>query len=54
MRWRRREVEGDWTEAICIALLTEDPCSFVVITEGEEPEEPGERYCLLVPPWGEA
>ena len=52
--WRRREVVGDWEDAICIALLTEDPGSFVVITEEDDPETDGERYCLLVPAWGKA
>ncbi len=54
MRWSRREVDGDWEDAVCIALLTEAPCSFVVITEHDDPEAAGERYCLLVPQWGEA
>lgn len=54
MKWRRQEVEGDWEDAICFALLTEDPGSFVVITEDEDPETKGQRFVLLVPEWGEA
>ncbi len=54
MKWRRREVEGDWEDAICVALLTESPCSFVIITEDDDPDTDGERYCLIVPAWGEA
>jgi hypothetical protein len=52
--WRRHDVDGSWDDAICFALLTEPPCSFVVITEEDDPNTGGERYCLLVPTWGTA
>lgn len=54
MRWRKREIVGSWEDVVCEAILTEQTCAFVIITEEDDPEAEGDRYLLLVPPWGEA
>mgnify|MGYP005816196149 CR=1 FL=1 len=39
-------------DAVAEVLLNEPPCSYVVITEGENPDAPGPKYIVLVPQWG--
>jgi len=51
-RWERHEVEGSFMDAVAEVLLNEPPCSYVVITEGENPDAPGPKYIVLVPQWG--
>lgn len=54
MKWERRDVVGDWEDAIAEALLHEEPGTFIVITDGDGPEVPGDKVILVVPEWGEA
>ena len=52
--WERREVYGDLDEVVALAVLSEPVGTLIVITDGEEPDEPGDKYVIVVPPWGAA
>lgn len=50
--WERRDVCGELDDVVAHALLTEAPGSFIVITENDDPEAPGEKLIIVVPEWG--
>lgn len=51
-RWERHFIEGTFAEVVAEVLLTQPPCSYVVITDGDHPDAPGAQHIILVPQWG--
>ena len=53
-KWKSREVYGETEDIVIDVILTNPPCTFVVIGEDPDPDV-GKVYAkLIVPHWGEA